>query len=188
MSSPSPVTAAQLEANRNNSQKSSGPRTSEGKNRARLNGLRHGLTGQTVVMPYEDHKAWERHTSRLMESLRPETDLERDLAGSIANDQWRLNRARTIEENIFALGQTTNPVLPEGALEDADAKTCAALTQAQTFLDDAKQIGLLTLYESRINRTLQRNMTELNRLQTERKAAHGPVSYTHLTLPTNREV
>jgi len=168
MSSPSPITEAQLEANRNNAQKSSGPRTSEGKNRARLNGLRHGLTGQTVVMPFEDQKAWERHLARITESLHPETDLERGLAGSIANDQWRLNRARAIEENIFALGQTQNPI----ELKDADQRTNAALTQAQTFLDDAKQIGLLTLYESRINRTLQRNMTELNRLQTERRAAH----------------
>ena len=168
MSSPSPITAAQLEANRNNAQKSSGPRTADGKNRARLNGLRHGLTGQTVVMPFEDQKTWERHLARITESLQPETDLERGLAGSIASDQWRLNRARAIEENIFALGQTKNPV----QIEDADQRMNAALTQAQTFLADAKQIGLLTLYESRINRTLQRNMNELNRLQTERKAAH----------------
>ena len=82
-------------------------------------------------------------------------------------------RARAIEENIFSLGEVTNPVVAEGALEGAETRTCVALTQAQTFLTDAKQIGLLTLYESRINRTLQRNMTELNRLQTERKAEHA---------------
>jgi len=89
MSSPSPITEAQLEANRANAQKSTGPRSPEGKRRVRLNSLRHGLTGQTVVMPFEDHKAYERHTARITECLKPETDRERGLALSIANAEWR---------------------------------------------------------------------------------------------------
>jgi hypothetical protein len=169
MSSAAQITEAQLHANRRNAEKSTGPRTNEGKHRARLNGLRHGLTGQTVVMPHEDRQAFDRHTAQILESLQPKTDRERDLVHAIANDQWRLHRAGAIEHNIFALGAQTHPVKIEGA----DRSANAALTQAQTFLDDAKQLNLLTLYESRINRTLQRNFNELHALQTDRKAAEA---------------
>ena len=169
MSAPAAITEARLAANRQNAQASTGPRTPEGKQRTRLNGIRHGLTGQTVLMPHEDQKAFERHTRLIVDSYHPATDTERNLAKAIANDQWRLNRARAIEENIFALGLLNNPV----ELEDADEQTRNALTQAQTFLTDAKQIGLLSLYEGRIHRNLQRNIAELNRLQAERRAAHA---------------
>ena len=40
--------------NRENAQHSTGPKTEAGKQKSSLNALRHGLTGQTVVMPAED--------------------------------------------------------------------------------------------------------------------------------------
>ena len=43
-----------IEANRRNAQKSTGPRTTEGKDRVRLNALKHGLTASTAVLPGED--------------------------------------------------------------------------------------------------------------------------------------
>src|SRR5271155_3556862 len=52
---------ARAEINRANSQHSTGPKTPEGKKRISLNALRHGLTGQIVVMPTEDLQAYQRH-------------------------------------------------------------------------------------------------------------------------------
>jgi hypothetical protein len=46
MASPALISDAQLNANRENATRSTGPRTSEGKSRTRLKGLRQGLTGQ----------------------------------------------------------------------------------------------------------------------------------------------
>jgi hypothetical protein len=48
MSATAPLSEARLNANRLNSEHSTGPRTGEGKKRTRLNGLRHGLTGQAA--------------------------------------------------------------------------------------------------------------------------------------------
>jgi hypothetical protein len=160
MSSAAHISEAQLKANRENATRSTGPRTEAGKNRARLNGLRHGLAGHTVLMPYEDRAEYEAFVGKTVQSLQPESDAELALAKSIADSHWRLNRARAIEENIFALGAS-----------ESDDPLDSALNQAQTFLNDARQIALLSLYEQRIHRTVKNNVAELNRLQAERKAA-----------------
>jgi hypothetical protein len=53
------VSAAKLEANRRNAQKSCGPRTEEGKNRSKLNAVKHGLRAATLVLLDEDAQALE---------------------------------------------------------------------------------------------------------------------------------
>ncbi len=52
----------QIEANRRNACKSTGPITEEGKQRSRCNAVRHGLTAETVIAALEhaeDYKAFE---------------------------------------------------------------------------------------------------------------------------------
>jgi hypothetical protein len=54
------ATTAQMEANRRNAQKSTGPRTDEGKNRSRFNALDHGCRSRILVLPAEtfgDHES-----------------------------------------------------------------------------------------------------------------------------------
>ncbi|MDP9170363.1 MAG: hypothetical protein M3N54_07080 [Acidobacteriota bacterium] len=84
----------------------------------------------------------------------------------MADGYWRLNRARAIEENVFALGALANPVDL-----DADPSINAALTRAQTFLDNAQQIQLLTLYAGRIDGSVRKNAADLKELQAARLAA-----------------
>jgi hypothetical protein len=52
----------QIEANRRNALRSTGPKTEEGKKRSRRNAVRHGLTAETVIEMLEDpedYKAFE---------------------------------------------------------------------------------------------------------------------------------
>ena len=88
--------AAQIVANRENSQLSTGPRTQEGKQKIRLNGLKHGLTGQMTLMPWEDRAAHDKFCKELIDEFAPEGKEETLLANSIAEDHWRLNRIRAI--------------------------------------------------------------------------------------------
>src|SRR5277367_2035193 len=83
---------------------STGPKTPEGKRRCRLNAYRHGLTGQLCVFTVEEQQAYEKHCKTVLEALAPVGDFERDIAQSIADDRWRLKRARAIEAGAFALG------------------------------------------------------------------------------------
>jgi hypothetical protein len=88
------ATSKQLEANRRNSKKSTGPNTPAGKIRSSLNGFRHGLTGQVAVLPDEDREAFETFTRELRQAYFPVGPLELQIAQSIAEDEWHLNRAR----------------------------------------------------------------------------------------------
>ena len=139
-----------------------GPRTEDGKKRSRLNAYKHGLSSQTLLITPEENEGFEEHCKAMVKALVPIGTLEHQLARSIAEDRWRLERARAIEANIFALGQSaevTNPGCPE---------IDQAVDQAKTWLRSGKQIQLLSLYEQRIQRTIEKNTAELRRLRTER--------------------
>ncbi len=152
----------QIEANRRNAQRSTGPRTPEGKARSSRNNLRHGLTAQIVLMPDEDREIHDAFCGELIASLRPETPMERNLAHCIAEDSWRLNRVFALEINMFALGHG-----------HARREIQIALADARTFMDNAAKFNLLSLYEQRINRTRERNLALLHQIQAERKAAQA---------------
>ena len=117
-------------------------------------------------MTEEDRIAHDAFAEALIKAMAPEGALELQLAQRIATDSWRLNRSSAIEDNIFALGFTDHA-------SDIDAdhpELHAALTAARTFTREAKSIELLTLYEQRINRSLQKNLGLLQQLQATRKA------------------
>ena len=48
------ATQAQIDANRKNARKSTGPKSQPGKDKTRFNGLKHGLRAEQVVLPGED--------------------------------------------------------------------------------------------------------------------------------------
>src|SRR5258708_5269681 len=94
------------ETNRENAQNSTGPRTEAGKQRSSLNALRHGLTGQTVVLPTDDLVAYQRHCKGFLDQYQPKNPTEVQLTQTIADLSWRLNRVNAIETNLLTLGIT----------------------------------------------------------------------------------
>lgn len=160
------LTEKQLAANRRNAQLSTGPRTDEGKRCSSQNACRHNLTGQITAMTDEDRAAHDQFCAALIRDMAPAGALENQLAQRIATDSWRLNRISAIEDNLFALGHAAH----SDEIETEHPEVHAALTAAKTFKNEAKQLQLLTLYEQRINRTLQKNLAMLQQLQATRKA------------------
>jgi len=161
------ISEKQLEANRQNAQHSTGPQSAAAKKRVSLNNLRHGLTGQTTVLSPEDRAAHDKFCAGLLNCFKPENALELQVAQAIAEDRWRLNRVFAIESNIFALGQFESPKGSEEHPEDREIHD--ALNSARVFLAHAKQFALLSIYEQRIHRNLQKSILQLRDLQTARK-------------------
>ncbi len=149
-----------------NPNQSTGPRTEQGKQRCALNALRHGLTGRTVVMPYEDMDQYHTFCRRLFQTLAPETPLEEQYAQTFCDTQWRLNRARSLEDAMLSLGHSEEA----GEIETEHVQVHAVLTAARVFRDDNKSFLNLSLYEQRLQRTLEKSLRELKALQAERKA------------------
>ena len=104
MATKSNISPAQQLANIANAMLSTGPRTEEGKAKARYNARRHGLTGQFYVMDETDRLAYNNHEKEMLAVLNPADYYERQLAISIAQDHWRLNRVKGIEFNSYGIG------------------------------------------------------------------------------------
>jgi hypothetical protein len=140
-----------------------GPKTPEGKARCRLNANRHGLTGQICVLAPDEQQAYDTHSNAILEFLAPANHFERLLAQAIADDHWRLNRARAIENNLFAIG------IDHGADNTSVQQVDDAVAQVRTWSQEARNLNLLTIYTQRIQRSVDKNMLQLKTLQTERK-------------------
>jgi hypothetical protein len=168
----------QIAANRANAEKSTGPKTPETKAISSMNALRHGLTGQVNLMPDEDRVAHDKFCAAIVESLAPEGALEVQLAQAVAEDNWRMNRGRAIETNIFAIG-SFGPGFPgnpdtmtfgTATLDINNPEIDAAVTAAQVFAAAPNKFQLLSLYMQRTNKDMQKSLDRLTALQTERKA------------------
>lgn len=81
-------------ANRRNAARSTGPVTPEGKRRVGLNALRHGLTGQTVVLP-ED--AYQKHCAQFRAELKLQALLETEAVQNHRPHLFALDRIRAME-------------------------------------------------------------------------------------------
>jgi hypothetical protein len=92
------VAPAKRAANGANAQKSTGPRTQDGKSVSRLNGLRHGLRAELVVVPQlEDAEEREAHRAAVAEVLLRQNYIEEMLADRAALAIWRLRRSARYE-------------------------------------------------------------------------------------------
>jgi hypothetical protein len=97
------ATFSQIEANRRNGFRSTGPKTEAGKMRSRRNAVRHGLTAETVIEVLEnpeDYKAFELSVTADFDA---QTAVERELVLRLASLLWRLRRATAIETGLLQI-------------------------------------------------------------------------------------
>ena len=175
-----------LAANQANAQRSTGPRTADGKARSRLNSLKHGLLASEAVNRTVDGDAARDQFEALVDSyadhLRPEGPIEDSLVEKIALADWRLKRllrsetrsvyheqvdqARSYAHFAEQYGGALGLKHPDiKAMHDAkiDGLTMPAKTEG----------ALLLRYEAAANRDFYRALNELKKLQKERKAAEA---------------
>jgi hypothetical protein len=133
----------QIEANRRNAQKSTGPKTPEGKAAVRFNALRHGLRARTAVLPTENADDFHQLCADLEAEFQPRTRAEQILVEEMAVSHWKLARLETGERGIY-----TRPI---------------------PVRDQMALIGQLSQYEARPKRAFIKAMRELEHLQKIRQ-------------------
>jgi hypothetical protein len=93
----------QIEANRLNALKSTGPRTEQGKRTSRANAVRHGLTAETVITALENTADYEAFETSIMADYPPRSATEYELVIRLASVLWRLRRSTRIETGLFQI-------------------------------------------------------------------------------------
>ena len=138
---------------------STGPRTEVGKAQSSQNRVTHGLCAKKHFIHPSQRPEFERHYNEMLAALAPVGAEEAQLSEAIILDQYRLARARDLENEIFIKGI-------------ADAKD-QVFPGAEAWSKNAKDLALLTLYSQRIHRVLIRNQADLAAKQAARKAAEA---------------
>src|SRR5262245_16694546 len=182
----------QIEANRLNALKSTGPRTEEGKRRSRCNAIRHGLTAETVIAGLEDPEDYESFEATIVADYDPTTAVERELVLRLASILWRLRRATGIETTLFqsamqqsalqsktVSGATANllrsQVLPpdKSALNSSNPGPAQKKQIAESFLrlneTPSNPIARLSRYEHVLWRQARQILTTLKSSRTRSK-------------------
>jgi hypothetical protein len=136
---------------------STGPRTAEGKTKSSQNRVSHGLCSTKHAIHVSQRPEFERHYNEMLAALAPVGAEEAQLAEAIILDQYRMARARELENEIFVKG-----------IADAKDQCCPS---AETWAKNSKDLALLTLYSQRIHRVLIRNQADFAAKQTARKAS-----------------
>jgi hypothetical protein len=93
----------QIEANRRNALRSTGPTTEGGKRRSRQNAARHGLSAETVVEIVEDVDDYRGFEAAIIADYDARTAVERELVLRLASLLWRLRRATLIETELLRI-------------------------------------------------------------------------------------
>ena len=182
------ATERQMAANRLNAERSSGPKTADGKAVASRNRVTHGLTSYSGLLPGEKLDDFSDLRARIFADLAPGSAIEVELAERITSLLWRLRRVPAFEAALLAW---TNACKEEMSLytpdeprltnwRDRDRSRPAAVHDILAFgrsLDGFLKGGVggrLSRYESALQRQLSAMMLELRRMQSRRKAQGSP--------------
>src|SRR6476660_5171088 len=155
----------QIDANRLNAQKSTGPNTPEGRDAVRFNALRHGLTAKHAVLDNENEQEFQEMLEAFEAGHQPVGPTENLLVQQMVMAAWRLKRLRAVETGLFNIRMFD---LSERIKNDYTGMPPTE-RQAFVFLDDSRSAGAiesLSRYETRIERSFYRALHELQRLRS----------------------
>jgi hypothetical protein len=93
---------ARIDSNRKNSAHSTGPTSATGKQASRKNSLKHGLTGEGIVVADVDASEVERRNEEFQADLAPQTAVGKFLVRQMATLSVRIDRAAEQETSAIA--------------------------------------------------------------------------------------
>jgi hypothetical protein len=149
---------AQINANRANAQKSTGPRSVEGKSASRFNALKHGIDASSPVIPGEDPAEYESLAVQYLDEYHPRSASEFFHVDSMLRADWLKRRMEAVEADLFPTIMTESPDNSLAAVLLAESPAAKLLLRIQ------RQIAAF-------ERTWHRANTEFRRARTQGEAA-----------------
>ena len=180
------ATKAQTKANRQNAEKSTGPKTAKGKRSVSQNAVKHGLFAHEITIHGEDKREFYLFRETFLADLRPAGVMESMLVERIISLSWRLRRAERMESQVidhliictggerpdtFTLLQI--PLEERKVMVKDGGVLMRDLTLGQAIVKDFTHyqvLDRLMLYERRMENSMHKTIRELRTLQGARKA------------------
>jgi hypothetical protein len=152
--------AKRARINRENARRSTGPISEAGKQKSAMNGFKHGLTGQRMILQDHEMESYRRLSEALHIDYRPKTEIEAQLVQKIIDCNMRLNRAAAIDCNLLNIA----------VAEDTGDAGDSIAAQTRAWIKQADSLEKLSRYEGRISRQMLQYIRELDRIQGLRKS------------------
>jgi len=176
-------TQEQINANRQNAQKSTGPRTAEGKAAVSKNAVKHGLFASETVIEGENQADYDEYLDGFLAELEPDGMVETLMAERFVSLSWRLKRAERMHNQAIDRMiefEVTSPLarhakklslqaqgVPRGdKMYSPDHLPLGQV--AWTDFADGRVLDRLILYERRIENSMLRMLKEFKKQQVMR--------------------
>ena len=159
------ATLKQIEANRANAKKSTGPKTAEGKDASSCNALRHGLLSTRTIVGNEDASEFKALRDGLLADYQPANTQELLLVDRIANAAWRTLRVRQMEQHLADMSIDTWQAKRKH-IKTRTAKTDTEALTISMVEDDLWRV--MQRYDTQIAKDFFRSVETLRRLQNDR--------------------
>lgn len=180
----------QVQANRQNAKRSTGPRTAAGKAAVATNALRHGLQAQAMRLAWESEEECAGFVAALRDDFTPVGAFEEATVDSIVTALWRLARLARMESGVVtcyvagAMDDDARPfVQPADTVQDGfgplSSQQMRELPEAilgSAFIQDlVGKSALANLDRNRrsLERTIGESLKRLHLLQDRRRAAEA---------------
>src|SRR3954463_15623219 len=137
------TTRAQIVANRSNAQRSTGPKTPQGKAISAMNNFRHGFNGAFTVLPWEKQDEFDMLLEALRDEHKPSGLTEPVLVDRMAQALWLSKRAVMLQHVTF----------------NHNLAAC----------DDEKQLALYIRYQTTNERAFHKCLSDLLKLRSEKR-------------------
>jgi len=176
------ATPKQIDANRRNALRSTGPKTPAGKTISSRNAPKRGLRARAALLPGEDKGAFLRLFNDFRAEHRPIDRFEEALVEQMAVAYWKLARLTRIESHLYhdkdtladlfsALRQPYYGTQYQPDPRPNEPKLTPDQLLTRVFIQDASgfnTLSRLSCYETRLERSFYRAHHELERLRAKR--------------------
>lgn len=140
------ISDKQRTANQANAQKSTGPRTEEGKRKSSQNALKHGVLAKAILIEGECEQGFLNLCKAYEREYNPQTPTEHSLVNKAVTAQWRALRAASLE----AAAITREMQLQAESTEHED-ETTRAMLAVKALNETSAHMERLSLYEHRFD-------------------------------------
>jgi len=155
-----------IRSSRANGALSRGPKTEAGKNRSRLNGVKHGIFAKTTILNNESPLFFTKLRDEYYHYLQPANPIERDLVDEMVISKWFCRRAWRLENS------TVNYKMDEQAAELAARHTrlmehSRTSIAYQTLYDNGHALRHIQRAQARNSRMYHRALDKLEALRRD---------------------